>query len=371
MLKRILPWVVSLGLLAYLGWTTDLPRVWDAFQRVPALPFALLAVGGTLVAFLWDTLCVTVVFRRFNAPVGFREMLPLKGASYLLNIINYNAAMGGMALYLRRVRGVSFLESASSLLFMNVLDVFLLCALIGVGLLVSGDAAGAALSPVAREGLAWVVAVFGLLLDWNAGLDFLVLGRLRSWRIFHAFRLARLADWAWLAALRLPMVLLYVTISWLYAGLFGIDVPFASMVLLQPIVIFVGTVPITIAGLGTTQVVMRAVYGPFASYLAAGAAAAPAAVALAAPLAAVPGAGTAALATGAGLSVAAAQYFDPTPLVDAFSTGAIFSVVLVRLTIGYAFLARVSRELRAGAGARAGEGEEAARDAAEATHDAQ
>lgn len=356
MLKRILPWAFSIALLAYLAWTTDLDRVWDAFRRVPLGWFAALAVLGTLVAFFYDTLCLTLVIRRFNAPVRFGEMLPLKGASYLLNIVNYNAAMGGMALYLRRVRGVSFLETASSLLFMNVLDVFVLCALVGVGLVVTPG--GPALSPAAREGLAYVVAGFGLLLAgtwvyWNAGFDYFVLGRLRSWRIFHAFRHARLRDYGWLMALRLPMVLVYITVAWLYALLFGFDVPYPTMVLLQPVVIFVGTIPITVAGLGTSQVVMRSIYAPFATYLGGRALATPLlAGAAAAPALALPGvAPAAALAAGGGAIAAAAQYYDPTPLVDAVSTGLIFSIIIVRVAIGYAFLGRVSRAFSEGGAA--------------------
>ena len=309
MWKRILPWVVSLGLLAYLALTNDLTQAWDAFQQVPLFQFFLVALVGTAIGFLYDTFCLTLLLRRFNAPVTFREMLPLKGASYLLNIINYNAAMGGMALYLKRVRKVSFLESASSMLFMSVIDVLLLAAVIGGGLLLSGDMLDRVLAPESREYLGWVVAVLGLMLVgcwiyWNAGFDFFVLGKLRSWRIFLAFREAKLRDYGWLALLRVGMVFLYVFITWLFALLFGVDIPFVTIMVLQPIIIFVGTIPVTVAGLGTVQVVAIAFFGPYAT-----------------------------------------GHADPDSLILAMSTAAVSVVVLVRVLIGYLFLGRVSAKL--------------------------
>ena len=302
---------------------------------------------------MYDSFCLTLLLRRFNAPVTFREILPLKGASYLLNIINYNAAMGGMALYLKRVRRVSFLETASSLLFMNVLDVFALCGLIALGLIFSEDALAVALSPESRRGLAWVVAGFAALLVgswiyWNAGFDFFVLGKLRSWRIFHAFREARLVDYAWLLGLRTVMVFLYVTITWLFARTFGFAVPFGAMLALQPIIIFVGTIPISVAGLGTTQVVMRAFYGVYATYLLLAPASGALLEGLTAPVAAAaPLGGPAAAAARQGLEATMAAYYDPTALVDAFSTASISSVVLLRVLVGYLFVRHVGARLAA------------------------
>lgn len=313
-IRRALPWVVSLGLVAYLLMTTDLPGVWEAICRVDVLAVAGVVVVGVGFSYLYDTFVLTLVLRRFNAPVAFREMLPLKGASYLLNIVNYNAAAGGMALYLRRTRGVSFLEAASSFLFLNVADLLALCVLVAAGLVWAGDLVGAE----TRAGLLATVAVVGAAIVgtwvyWNAGFDFLVLGRLREWRIFRAFRLARVVDYAWLTALRVGIVLVYVLIMWAFLWLFDIRVPFVAMLAIHPIIILLWTVPVSVAGLGTVQVAMRLLFGPFV----------------------------------------APELGDPTPIVDACSTLDIFATVLMRVVIGYACLRRVSREWEAAGGARA------------------
>ena len=305
LLKRVLPWVGSVGLVAYLVATTDLGAVWQAVRTVPLVPLVAAAVVGVVATWLWDVLCLTLLLRRFNAPVGYGELLPLKGASYFLNILNYNAAAGGMALYLRRVRGVPFLEGASSFLFLNGADAAVLAILVVVGLLGAGDAVGAD----ARTGL-WTTAgvllagLVGTWIYWNARFDFFVLGRLRSWRIFHAFRRARLADYGWLTGLRLVFVLLDILLMWVFLRLFGVAIPLPAMLALHPIVILLWTLPVSIAGLGTVQVAMRLLYAPFAD----------------------PG------------------IVDPVPVIDACSTTMIFTTVLARVLIGYASLRRVSHE---------------------------
>lgn len=315
-LKRALPWVVSLGLVAWLVATTDLDAVWAAIRAVPMVPLLAATVGAVVVSYLYDALCLTLVLRRFNAPVRYGEILPLKGASYFLNIVNYNAAAGGMALHLRRTRGVGFLEAASSFLFLNVADVVALCVLVTVGLLATGDV----VSAEARAGLWTTVAVIGAALAgtwvyWNAGFDFLVLGRLRSWRIFHAFARARVADYGWLAALRLGLLLQYILLMWAYLWLFDIRVPLTVMFALHPIVILIWTVPVSIAGLGTVQLALRLLYAPFAVETLA----------------------------------------DPVPVIDACSTTNIFVTVLIRVAIGYACLRRISAQWTAGGAGPAGQ----------------
>ena len=102
--KRVLPWVGSGVLVTYMVMTTDLQGVADALESVNPLHLGVLMVVGTLVAFFCDTIGVAMSFRAFLAPVTFRETIPIKATSYLLNVLNYNAALAGMALYISRSR---------------------------------------------------------------------------------------------------------------------------------------------------------------------------------------------------------------------------------------------------------------------------
>lgn len=338
--RRAIPALGTLLFVGYLVATTDLARAWHDLRSVPLVPFALVAVVGVGVGFLYDTLCLSVLLRRFLGPIGFREVLPLRGASYFLNMLNYNAASGGMALYLHRTRRVPFLEAASPFLFLNVIDVMALGALLGGGLVFGGDVLGEdARSGIVVALVVIALAVGGTWLYWNAGLDFVVLGRLRTWRIFRAFREARLVDYATLTALRIGFVTLDMLMFWAFFRLFGIEVPLGAMFALHPVITFIWTVPVNIAGLGTTQVAMRFLFGPYATYLVL--------QPLLAPFIGVAGtavgvAGPAGAAAFVGASGAAGTFFDAHPLVDAASTSIILATLLVRILIGYASLRRAS-----------------------------
>lgn len=299
-LRQVLLWTVAIGLLAYLALTTDLDEVWRTVTGVRfelVLPVVIL---GNVIVFLWDTLCLSTLFTRLNKPISFRELLPLKGASYFLNVVNYNAAAAAMALFLRRKARIPFLEGASSLVLLNVVDLLALNVLISVGLFLNPDAVG----PVMRQSLLIVnlsvyAVVAGSFVYWNGGFDFFVLGRLRAWSIFAAFSRASLRDWGLLLAMRLVVVLLYTVLNYVLLHLFGVPVPFGVMLLYNPVLTFIGTIPITVSGIGTTQVAMRELYGAFAAV----------------------------------------------PRIDAFSTSAIFLYQITRLAIGSVYVSRVRREL--------------------------
>ena len=336
-IRQALPWVVSAALVAYLVATTDLPRFWHAVRGVALLPFLAVTVISVLSAFFYETFCLTQAFRRFNAPVTVRELLPVKAASFLLNIVNYHAASGGIAVFLRKTRGVPLLEAASTFLFLCVTDVLALLLLVGAGLAL----APAGLSVATREGLTIVLAVLGLasacgLLYWLVGWNFFVLGRLRGWRVFSTFRQARPADWFTFVGLRLGLVLIYTAEAWLFLALFDVPVPPGAMLALYPIVVLVWTIPVSIAGLGTAQVAIRALFGSFAAYLLLAPGAAVALPVVAPPLLWLGGAPTlplTALQQGATLAAFGAV-FDPAPVLDAFSTSMIVATVAVRVVLG-------------------------------------
>jgi uncharacterized membrane protein YbhN (UPF0104 family) len=268
----------------------------DLLLVVPAV------VTGNIVIFLWDVRCLSTLFTRLDKPVAFKDLLPVKGASYFLNIVNYNAGAAAMALVLRKRAQIPFLRGASSLMLMNVVDILALNVLISFGLAVDTDV----LSPAVRQSLVVVNAgiyavIAGSFLYWNAGFDFFVLGRLRGWTIFSAFRRARLLDWGVLLVMRIVLLLLYTTLNYVLLHLFHVPVPYGVLLLVNPVITVIGTLPISVSGIGTTQVAMRHFYGAFAS----------------------------------------------TARIDAFSTTAILLYQLTRVGIASLYVGRVRRELEA------------------------
>jgi len=252
--------------VAYILSTLDLNQVAHAFARAQVLPLAVALVLGAWVVFLGDSLTLRLLFNRFVGLTPLREVLSVKGASYFLNAINYNAAAGGMALFISKKRGAPFLQALSALLWLNFVDVLVLTLMAGVGLWLGQD-----LVPEQhRRVLVWVVLgatgiSTGALAYWRLGWDFFVLGRLRSWRIFDAFRRAQGGDYLVMMAARGSFILLYVVLALVTLPTFDIHVPFLSLLLYVPILTFVQIVPVQVSGLGAIQELMIAFYGPYAA----------------------------------------------------------------------------------------------------------
>lgn len=301
-LKRFLPWLVTILILVYLGTTTDLPEAWVTLKSANFAHFIPIVIVVVLGVFLIDSACLTLLFRRFNAPLQFREMLPLKGASYVLNVVNYNAAAAGIALYFKNEKGVPFLHALGSMLWLNFIDIVALTTLVLGGMAVSGIV----LEPGMQDILTWMaVGIFCVLVGsciyWNAGFDYFILGRFREWAIFSAFKKATLMDYATFIPLRIAFVCTYVVSQWAVMADFGLDASFQELILYVPVLTFVGTIPLTtVAGLGTVQVLMREFFIEFAP--------------------------------------------NGTAQIDAYSTTTILAFVFCRIAIGLFYFGRVSHD---------------------------
>ena len=282
--------------MGYLVWAYDVGAAWEALKSAQLGWLLVLWLTASIVVFFVDTGCLWLLFDRLNGPVTYAHLLVIKGASYFLNIVNYAAASGGIAYLVWRRWRMPVLEVGSSVLFLNVVDLFVLNLFVSCGLLL----AELSLPAAAVQTLVWVnlgiyALYFGSMIYWNVGFDFLVLGRLRTWSVFSAFDRATARIHAELIASRVGLLVIYVAMQYAALHLFDIRVPLGEVLVYNSIVTLVITIPISIGGLGTSQMVMLAVY---------------------------------------------ADYGTDAQIL-AYSTASIFMFMLVRILIGYACLGRL------------------------------
>lgn len=303
---KLLPWLVSVGCVAYIGATTDLVAVRHAIADADMLFFwgsiiAIFALG----VFPSDSIAIWRLFNWFAGHwsvdrMRLREIATIRGANYLLGVFNYNAGTAGMALYVRRTRGVPFLEALGALFLMGLCDMSLVALFVLFGAGILGD-----LEHSARlASIAVLMILAGTLLYWRAGIDFLILGKLRQRRLFLAFREARIAHYVKLLLLRAPMPVLYTAMQYFALESFGIHIPFVMLLVYVPIQMLIAGLPISISGIGTVQVTQRVLYEPYAS----------------------------------------------TAAIDAYAVAIVLGFIVPRLLIGLAFARRASRELGGSAG---------------------
>ncbi len=202
--------------------------------------FLALMIPNTVFYFAWDTLVLTVVVRWFHGAVPYRELLPVRAASYVVGFFNTNLGRGVLAGYLSRRLHAPFLELGSTVVFLVLTEYTQLVAWSMLGLFgFRADVSRSLLLTAAA------VALFWLVVRW--------LLAPRNWSLARTFHLATPARYAQIVALRAPMFVVSLCAHYYAAHAFGIHIPFSQMLTFLPVIFMLAALPVTVAHLGTTQ----------------------------------------------------------------------------------------------------------------------
>jgi hypothetical protein len=196
--------------------------------------------------FLVDTFVVQQAVSWFNVRVAYRDILPVRATSYILSLINTQLGQGGVALYLHKRHGLPFWEITGTVVFISFVEVYQLAFYSFLGGLVGGE-----LGRGAPVGVYAILAAYFVVHLWyfsrRRG------GRFGQLRILDTFRRARPSQYLLLLLYKTPNLLAAVTVHWLALPLFGMEVPFFTLLAFLPLVFFFAALPIAAAHLGPSQ----------------------------------------------------------------------------------------------------------------------
>lgn len=247
-LKRVITWAAAAALLAYVFHIVSFEKTWAAVKEAdPPSVFAvtLLYFGYGYVA---DTFATWATFRWFCKKLDLADVFLIRGATYLLAIVNYNLGQAGIVWVIGKRRGAGAAPATGTvLLTMGVMFVSLLL-LAGIGSFV-GDPADQRLFA-----MRWVTG--GGLLAFVAYLVVIAIrpGFLANRNLFRPLFDAGVVGHlkAWLV--RFPHVAGHLVFQWWILKLFHVDLPLSTAVTLIPVILVIAWLPITVQGLGTAQV---------------------------------------------------------------------------------------------------------------------
>ena len=250
-LQRVLPWAITLACFAYLYTRlgaaarredTDLfEYLTRVFADVSWPAWLALMVPYSLVYFLIDSAVVWRVVSWFNTRIAYAAVLPIRGSSFILSILNEQVSKGAMALYLNRRHGVPGWEVGSSMLFIMFCEFYYLLAWAALGYALRRESL-----PAAFGAIPWTALAAGLFFAafwwfFRSGHD--RASGLRDRPLFRAFRRAAPGRYLTVMLMRSPALILA---AWVYsraAGLFGVSVGFGEMLGYLPVVFFGASTP--------------------------------------------------------------------------------------------------------------------------------
>ena len=244
--QRLLPWAITIACFAYLysrmagaaarEEMTVAAYLARAFAGVSWGSWLALMVPYSFLFFLVDSAVVWRVINWFNTRVSYRDILPVRGSSYILSILNEQVGKGAMGLYLYRRHAVPGWELGSSMLFIMMCELLYLSTWATVGWWLSGDELPAVFGWIPRiyVGILVFFVVFHLFMTGALAPGV----ALRERGIFRAFREARWYYYPTILVLRACVVVYTLALR-----LFGVEVGLVSMLGYLPVIFFGAATP--------------------------------------------------------------------------------------------------------------------------------
>ena len=222
-LGRILPWVVTLGLLFYVFRSISFSEILAAFAT--AAPWTVpVLMACVLGVYLGDSFAIWKTFGWFVTRLSFREVLVVRGATYLLALVNYSVGQGAIVYFVNRSRGIPLLRGTAAVLLVMGTNILLLLVFATIGLLVAPD-----LPPALRKivfGAYAALAVYAVLLllkpRW-----------LTSRPVFDVLFAAGVSGHLRALLVRIPHIGILMVFTFASLRAFGVQVPAAQAVTVQ------------------------------------------------------------------------------------------------------------------------------------------
>jgi uncharacterized membrane protein YbhN (UPF0104 family) len=261
--KRALPYAIAAAALAWVALTTNFHDVGRAWERVSWWKLLAITVPYLCALLVADSIALWVTLKvSLRVPLRFADVLLVRGASWLLALVNYGAGQGGIVWFLHRRHGVPIARATGAVLLAT--GGFLLAVIAAV-------AGGLALQAVPEAQppawLLWLVAIgFPVYLAIiYARPAFLAKSSLLE-PLFSAGILGTIAATV-TRAIHLAVLIAAHALAYRQ---FGIEIPFEACLVVLPIIFLAAALPISVAGYGAPQataavLLAQYVHGPDAT----------------------------------------------------------------------------------------------------------
>jgi hypothetical protein len=157
--KSVLPAAVSAALLAGVIWRVSPASL---LQKTALLDWNLLAPATIVMVvglYLWDSICLPVVYQSGSGRITYGQALHLRGLSYLGGALNYELGQGVLAWAMARLQNTSLVRMLARSVLLAYHDIFVLLLAGGLGTLISGDPRAARFRPYIAVGLLVAVGI--------------------------------------------------------------------------------------------------------------------------------------------------------------------------------------------------------------------
>jgi uncharacterized membrane protein YbhN (UPF0104 family) len=259
-IKSFLPWAITCLLLGYIFiYKVEFLDVFNAVKLVNLSIFIPIILIVFMIGTFASTFFYYLAFNWLAAKASFKEIFYARGAIHVLSIINFALEQGGLGYWLARKKSVSGGQAFSTIFFIMIMGGFLIMCLSTVGLLLMPEVkighliTGGPGAGLLRFTTIYIVFSIVEFIIWitkpkTRFLRFMFRG---PFIVFHKLRLRHFII---MFLLNLVPFTSFIIGAWMGLSAFGVSVPFRYILTYVPIIELIAVIPVTVMGLGTTQV---------------------------------------------------------------------------------------------------------------------
>lgn len=249
---------MAAGILVYLALSVDRSAILAAFARVTVWEFVLFTLVYQVTLLGADSFALWVSLRD-TAPeldIDLPHVALVRGATYLLAVISYGVGQGGIVYFLRASYKVPFGASAAAVLLTSVGFVLVIAAVIAGGLATSSIPDVPGLFALA-VGVVSIIPIYLTIIAVRPRL-------FERWAALAPVFRARPRHVLRAVGSRALHTATLLGGHYVAMHIFGIDVPIGAALARLPVLVVVNALPISPAGLGTTQAAAVVLFSGFA-----------------------------------------------------------------------------------------------------------
>jgi len=251
-LKVIAPWGVAAVILAVEFYNIDRKFFLESLNSANLSIYIPLVVLFIFIWFFIESFNLQTLYRYFGYRLHYKKILEIRGATFLLMIVNYGLGAGGIAMYMKKDLGIPLLRSTSILFYYMVVESSGISFLAVAGFLLAGESSQIQF---------WVIYLsLYLFLFYVLEIVFLkyippkgFLKKFISSRLVEPIRESTWAMFWGIFFQRIVYFMTFIVFFYFATRAFHMEIPLLTLTALVPIIFFVGNIPITPFGLGTIQ----------------------------------------------------------------------------------------------------------------------
>jgi uncharacterized membrane protein YbhN (UPF0104 family) len=247
---------VGAGILAYLIWRIEINPLLDALSHADVALYVPVLIAFMVVNFLADAQNMHALLKGPVDGITFYDSMIIRGASYLLMIIDYTLGMGSIVYYLKKYKNLPLFQGTGLMLFLSYTTHISLLIMAITGSVLAVDSQSSWLRQITMACASVLAIAILLIMLYKILPDKGFLKKIKQSVFVKIFIESPARMYIINTLYRCGFYFTFILFFYVAVKAFNMDIPFMSLMAYVPVILLIISIPISAFGLGTSQAAM-------------------------------------------------------------------------------------------------------------------